>query len=326
VTLTDSRGCQAVFAAAVPQGPPVTRSETAELCPGEAFSLGGAIFAAPGSYTVVLPGQAGACDTVVQLQISVLPDPALAVALLPASLTLSCAAPQADVCAGSAPGFLYAWQLDGLPYGTGPCVTAITAGLLTLKVTSTGAGALCTAQDTITVDAFFDPPALGATVVAASGPTQADGQIAVTATGGLAPYVFTWDEFITGDSVGGLLPGTYCLTVTDARGCTRDSCLTVSFTAGVNTLAAVDALRLYPNPAVAGGPVCLEWTGAGETPRGIELTGADGRAWGRWEWPAGTRVAGLSLPATLPSGPIFLRVLSGNRLIVKKLGIGSPEP
>ena len=52
-----------------------------------------------------------------------------------------------------------------------------------------------------------------------------DGRISVEATGGTLPYTFFWT---TGDAntttIQNLSPGGYCVTVTDANGCTQDQC------------------------------------------------------------------------------------------------------
>jgi gliding motility-associated-like protein len=51
-----------------------------------------------------------------------------------------------------------------------------------------------------------------------------DGQAQVIVTEGLAPYTFNWDEFPMqeGNSVEGLAPGSYGVTVTDAIGCVSE--------------------------------------------------------------------------------------------------------
>ncbi|MFK7808184.1 MAG: gliding motility-associated C-terminal domain-containing protein [Saprospiraceae bacterium] len=44
---------------------------------------------------------------------------------------------------------------------------------------------------------------------------------------GIPPFVFTWDDGFVGPERTDLAPGTYCVTVTDAVGCTDDLCTTI---------------------------------------------------------------------------------------------------
>ncbi len=55
------------------------------------------------------------------------------------------------------------------------------------------------------------------------------GSISVSASGGNAPYRFSWSHGASGSSINGLDPGQYCVTVIDASGCESDEqCFTVS--------------------------------------------------------------------------------------------------
>ena len=96
----------------------------------------------------------------------------------------------------------------------------MSAGTHTYTVTDLNG---CSATTTITVT---EPAALAATATAtnSSCPTCADGTVSITSvTGGTAPYSST--------DLTGLLPGNYCITVTDANGCTTSACATVGSTA-----------------------------------------------------------------------------------------------
>lgn len=58
-----------------------------------------------------------------------------------------------------------------------------------------------------------------------------DGAITVFATGGTitppSDYTYTWDNAATGPSLTGLIPGTYCVTVSDDNNCTSNTCIEV---------------------------------------------------------------------------------------------------
>jgi len=58
----------------------------------------------------------------------------------------------------------------------------------------------------------------------------ATGTAILNMSGGTPPYSYLWDDpsRFTGDSLPGLLPGTYCVTSTDANGCTFDTCGTIT--------------------------------------------------------------------------------------------------
>ena len=108
----------------------------------------------------------------------------------------------------------------GTPTYIGVGTFTVLAGTYTYNVSDLNG---CTASTTITVT---EPTALAATATStpASCPTCADGTVSIASvTGGTSPYSST--------NLTGLLPGNYCITVTDANGCTTSACATaVSYT------------------------------------------------------------------------------------------------
>ena len=68
--------------------------------------------------------------------------------------------------------------------------------------------------------AFGSAPTFSATSTDVTCLNGNNGQIDVTINGGIGPFTYQWDNGIsTGDSLGGLMAGTYQLTVTDQNGC-----------------------------------------------------------------------------------------------------------
>jgi hypothetical protein len=68
------------------------------------------------------------------------------------------------------------------------------------------------------------------TVTPASGPSAADGSITLDMpTGGVAPYTYLWPNGETTNSISGLLPGEYCVLVSDAYCCQREFCIFVDY-------------------------------------------------------------------------------------------------
>lgn len=67
-------------------------------------------------------------------------------------------------------------------------------------------------------------------------PGAADGLVAALPSGGLPPYAFEWSTGATSDTLALLAPGTWCVTVTDANGCTAQSCVDVLPATPMNAL------------------------------------------------------------------------------------------
>ncbi len=55
-----------------------------------------------------------------------------------------------------------------------------------------------------------------------------NGRIALTISGGTAPYTIHWQNNNTNDTLFNLAAGQYCVTITDDKGCTKNDCYTVA--------------------------------------------------------------------------------------------------
>jgi uncharacterized protein (DUF2141 family) len=108
----------------------------------------------------------------------------------------------------------------------------------------------CSDADSFVVAASSGPIAVN-TFQNASCPTCADGSIAVQASGNF-PMTYQLPGAAPQNSpqFGNLLPGTYCITVTDANGCTVSTCATI----GVSTPALVATIVNQQNPICHGQP------------------------------------------------------------------------
>ena len=150
------------------------------------------------------------------------------------------------VFGGTAP-FTYLWNTGS----TLPLLLNIPAG--TYSVTITDAND-CAASATATL---VDPPMLVATVVgtnpSAAGAT--DGSADLTVTGGTPGYTYIWSNGATTEDLSGLGAGTYCVTVTDSKGCVATACVTLVATICPTTNQFWIAMypNLYPNAALTGG-------------------------------------------------------------------------
>ncbi|MCB9163441.1 MAG: choice-of-anchor L domain-containing protein [Flavobacteriales bacterium] len=121
------------------------------------------------------------------------------------------------VLSGSAP-FNFIWNhgpttedLNGLPAGSYTVSITDAAGC-------TFEGTYAVVQpDAITFDTLLSSHASGHNISVFG---AADGSIANAVSGGNAPYLFSWSNGATTESISGLAAGTYTLLVTDANGCT----------------------------------------------------------------------------------------------------------
>jgi hypothetical protein len=80
--------------------------------------------------------------------------------------------------------------------------------------------------------------------------TAADGTIDVSVSGGTPPYGYLWSDGPTSEDRGGLAPGSYSLTVTDANGCTANVGATIGIRSSTITASAGANGSIAPAGAV----------------------------------------------------------------------------
>lgn len=148
---------------------------------------------------------------------------------------------QLAVTGGTAP-YTISWTGNGINQ-TGLAATDLSAGTYTASVLDDN-DCLYTHSYTIQEP---DAMAISAAIVHAAC-SSCDGSIALSVTGGTAPYAYTWgtgsnDQVLTG------LPGTYCVEVIDNNGCQSDSCFTIVSTLGIGDKTNDAVTLVFPNPA-----------------------------------------------------------------------------
>jgi hypothetical protein len=134
---------------------------------------------------------------------------------------------------GGTGAYAYTWSNGG----NAATISGLTAGVYTATVTDAN---LCASTLAITVT----QPATALGVTANSNDIScngaANGTATASATGGTAPYSYSWSNAANGASLNGLAAGTYTVTATDANGCvastaavtvTEPSALNVGITA-----------------------------------------------------------------------------------------------
>jgi len=105
----------------------------------------------------------------------------------------------------------------------------------------------CLASNFATVDT---PDELIATITTnpASGAISADGSAIASTTGGTVPYNYIWSNSEVGESITDIVPGEYCVTVTDNNGCSAAFCDSVGYTVSVFEETIFSSYEVYPNP------------------------------------------------------------------------------
>jgi hypothetical protein len=173
----------------------------------------------------------------------------------------------AHAATGGVPPYIYSWTPSG---GTNlTTISTLSAGSYTITVTDSNG---CTATASY---AMIYPPHLGATSSLVQGLTCEDGKngiVTSTATGGIAPYSYSWyPSGGTNATESGLSAGTYTVTVTDSSGCTASAAVTITDPTGM-TITNYSTPQSGPcnglaSVAVSGGaaPYTYSWNPGGET-------------------------------------------------------------
>ena len=141
---------------------------------------------------------------------------------------------QASATGGTAP-YSFAWSNGS----TSASASNLTAGTYTVTITDANN---CTETATVTVN---EPPAIQLSATATDALCNGDnsGSAQASATGGTAPYSFSWSNGATSASAPNLVAGTYTVTVTDANNCTETTAVTVDEPLPIQIAATItDAL------------------------------------------------------------------------------------
>jgi uncharacterized protein (DUF2141 family) len=134
---------------------------------------------------------------------------------------------------GTAP-YTYIWTNAAITTS----ITGISAGTYTATVTDAN-GCI-----SITSSVVTEPTLLATTSVVDSNVTcngLSNGGVTAAATGGTAPYSYTWSNSDTAASIFGVAAGTYTVTITDGNGCTQEISETISEPAAIsNSFTSTD--------------------------------------------------------------------------------------
>lgn len=201
-----------------------------------------------GVYSVVITDD-NQCSTTISVTIAEASAIVLTTSTAPASCLLTNGSATV-VATGGAGGYAYSWSNGG----TTSTISNIGTGTYTVDVMDANG---CIANATANVSST-------GVVAVVSSQTDAtceggdDGSATVTASGGQAPYTYSWSPVGgTAASASGLAPGTYVVTVTDYLGCSAIVNVVIGF------LHAAPAVELGPDSAACNGTTVTLDAGAG---------------------------------------------------------------
>ncbi len=149
------------------------------------------------------------------------------------------------VVSGGVTPYMYAWN----NFVTTSNNSGLAAGTYTVTVTDAVGN---TADDSFTITAPSSGVSVSVTNVINQTPSGNDGAVDIAVTGGTPGYTFFWNNTFTSQNISGLTASTYCVTVTDAAGCTASTCATVEFENNVDPLI-IDGNNSVVTPVLCNG-------------------------------------------------------------------------
>ncbi|KAA3623509.1 MAG: hypothetical protein DWQ02_24430, partial [Bacteroidetes bacterium] len=257
VTVTDANGCTATTSVTVINilGPQITASAApTTICVGESSVLTAVATGGTAPYTYTWDNNLGegdtktvsptttttysvtvednyGCTSITSVTVTVHPNPTVSISKTDATCGDNNGTATASGSGGTAP-YSYEWS-DGL--GTGATKTGLAPGTYTVTVEDANG---CTGTNSVTINNIAGPG-----ISASAQPEEIcvgeSSVITAVATGGTAPFTYTWDNNLgTGDTktVSPTSSTTYGVTVQDANGCTASTTVTVT---------------VHPNPTVS---------------------------------------------------------------------------
>jgi gliding motility-associated-like protein len=176
-----------------------------------------------GTYTVTVT-DANGCTTV---QLASITQPSAALSMS-TSMTQSVAcfgqstgAASASVTGGTSP-YSYVWN-NGANTAS---LTGLSAGIYSVTVADANG---CTSQGSVSIT---QPSAALSSSVTSSQQVNCfggnNGSVNLTVTGGTGPYSYNWNNGASTEDVSNLSAGTYTVNITDSRGCTASSSVTIT--------------------------------------------------------------------------------------------------
>jgi len=178
---------------------------------------------------------------------------------------------------GGTTAYTYFWSPGGVTKST---ASTLSAGTYTATVTDKNG---CTAAGIITIT---QPAALSVTetVTNITCHSANNGSIAVSTSGGISPYTYSWTRGEgTNSSISGLSPFAYKVTITDNNGCSIDTTITITqpntLTCTASTTANISCYgastgNAFASPSGGTSPYTYSWSNGSSTVSRSNPTGA----------------------------------------------------
>jgi gliding motility-associated-like protein len=161
---------------------------------------------------------------------------------------------------GGTPGYTYYWPSLNT---SGATVTGLSAGIYNYTVTDNNGCTLSSALNVTQPSTLLFLSATGSNVSCFG---ACNGTASVTPGGGVTPYTYQWNTSQTTQSISGLCPGSYSVSVIDNNGCVKDTLLSITQPAQLSLFTSSSpAICNHPNGSasvnVSGGstPYAYSW-------------------------------------------------------------------
>ena len=324
VTVTDANGCQGIHSLAVNQPPAfvITPTGGALNCAGDAngsvsVSVSGgtpgytyswntspvqtgttATGLTVGTYTVTVTDTNG-CQEQEQITVS---QPSPMDADMLDNSTIDCSgnftgAAETFVTGGTSP-YSYLW-CDGT---TGISATGLVPGTCALQITDANG---CIINDSITI---VNPGPMNPFVDKTDACSGGTGTATAQPNGGQQPHSYSWSHGPTTQTVSGLAPGSYTVTITDGSGCVETVSVTIASAPPLDVTATIGGTCAPGDGSVtlsvSGGtpPYTYTWNTGATTPNLSNLV--DG-VYTVYVWDANNCFDTLVAVISNPSGPVI---------------------
>lgn len=189
------------------------------------------------------------CSSTANSSITVYPNPSLSVTAVDATCGSNDGAASAFATGGSIP-YNYYWSNGAVT----PANNNIPAGQYQITVTD---GRGCQNFAMANVSDVNGPQITVGTITNTTCPADANGSAAISVSGGVSPYTYTWSNGSTAQNLAGVVAGTYEVTVKDASGCSAVRSITVGGPAQFSANASIQS----PSCGSTNGSIALNVSG-----------------------------------------------------------------
>ena len=133
-----------------------------------------------------------------------------------------------------------------------------------------------------TIFAITQPTALAASITGTGSCNVCSGSATVTPSFGTSPYFYLWSNSLVTQTVGGLCPANYSVTVTDSKGCTTTTNITISQIINITINPGASSILCFgattgsatTNPGGGISPYTYSWSPSSQTTQVISGVGA----------------------------------------------------